>query len=322
MNGHTQYGIMGCASIEDYETKKIKRHEYTLAKKELDRTKLTDIQSANIGPVFLTFRENQEVIKARMAQVCATPSYGDVTCEDGVRHVVWRCSAEDSAFFTEEFAKISALYVADGHHRTQAAYNVGKIRRDKAIEQGVEVTGEESFNYFMTLFYPADNLLILDYNRVLKTLNDLTEDQFLEGLKDNYLIEPLAEGASTMPAEKHSFCLLINNKWHSMVLKPEKLDNSTPVTSLDSQILNDTVFGPILGITDLKNDNRIDFVGGIRGHQELERRCKDDCKVAITMKPTLLEDLMNVADANLIMPPKSTWFEPKPRSGFIVRCFE
>jgi len=174
----------------------------------------------------------------------------------------------------------------------------------------------------MTLFYPADNLKILDYNRVLKTLETHTPESFMEALSMNFDIAELPEGASSHPQGPHKFTLLINGKWHSMDLKEEKLDTSTPITCLDSQILTDLVFDPLVGIKDLKKDNRIDFVGGIRGHGELERRCKTDCVCAIAMYPTSLKELMDVADANLIMPPKSTWFEPKPRSGFVVRVFE
>ena len=182
MQGHSQKGLVGLASIQDYETQKIKRHEFTLAKKEEDRTKLTDVQNANIGPVFLTFRDNQEAIKARIEEVALGTPYGDVTCDDGVQHVLWRCSAEDAAFFETEFASVPSLYIADGHHRTQAAYNVGKLRRERHIADGHEYTGEEPFNFFMTLFYPADNLQILDYNRVLKTLESHTTAGFVEKL--------------------------------------------------------------------------------------------------------------------------------------------
>ena len=174
----------------------------------------------------------------------------------------------------------------------------------------------------MTLFYPADNLKILDYNRVLKTLEGHSTEEFIEKLRENFDVNPLPEGADSHPAGLHKFTLFIDNKWHSMDLKPEKLNTETPITQLDSQILTDLVFTPIIGITDLKKDNRIDFVGGIRGHKELERRCQLDCKCAIAMHPASLKELMDVADASLIMPPKSTWFEPKPRSGFVVRVFE
>lgn len=182
MEGHSQRGIMGLASIQDYETQKIKRHEFTLAKKEEDRTKLTDVQNANMGPVFLTFRDNQEAIRERIDKCCEIPCYGDVTSDDGVQHVLWRCTPDDADFFEAQFAAIDALYVCDGHHRTQSAYNVGKLRREKYMAEGREYTGEEPFNYFMTLFYPADNLKILDYNRVLKTLEDHTTESFMEAL--------------------------------------------------------------------------------------------------------------------------------------------
>lgn len=173
-----------------------------------------------MGPVFLTFRENQDAIKARMAQIVTTQAcYGDVTCDDAVRHVLWQCSVEDSAFFTEQFEQIQSLYVADGHHRTAAAFNVGKLRRERAIEAGVEVTGEEPFNFFMTLFYPADNLLILDYNRVLKSLNDMSEDDFMSALEENFELRPLADGESTKVAKRHQYNLYIKNKWFVMTVK-------------------------------------------------------------------------------------------------------
>ena len=326
MGSHTQQGIVALANINDYETNKIKRHEYTLPKKEQDRTKLTDIQCANVGPVFLTFSEMQEEIKAKMNEVINNNApYGDVTCDDGnaiVRHVLWRCPVAASNWFQKAFSKISALYVADGHHRTAAAYNVGKNKRDKALAAGLKVTGEEPFNYFMTLLYPADNLYVLDYNRVLKSLGNNTVDQFMAGLKKNFTIKPLPKGADTTVKARHQFSLLLEKKWYTMTLKPSKLNTSSPITQLDSQILTDLIFTPLVGITDIKKDPRIDFVGGIRGHKELVKRCNEDCVVALAMYPTSMEELISVADAGLIMPPKSTWFEPKPRSGFVVRCWE
>ena len=323
MGDHTQYGLVGLSTIEDYETNRIKRHEYTLPKKEADRTKLTDVQSANVGPVFLTFRENQEAIKERMAGiVSATPCYGDVTCDDGVRHVLWQCTPEDSQWFVEQFENIQSLYVADGHHRTAAAYNVGKKRREAAIAAGQEITGEEPFNYFMTLYYPADNLYIMDYNRVIKSLNDLTEEQFMAALEENFEIRPLADGESTTVESRHKYSLHIGGRWYKMAIRQEKLDFSTPVTQLDSQIITDKILTPILGIEDIKRDPRIDFVGGIRGHEGLVQRCQQDCVAAIALHPASIEELLDVADAELIMPPKSTWFEPKPRSGFVMRVFE
>ena len=174
----------------------------------------------------------------------------------------------------------------------------------------------------MTLFYPADNLLILDYNRVLKSLNDMSTDDFLSALEENFTIRPLADGETSQVKARHNYSLFINNKWHVMAVKPEKIDFSTPVTQLDSQIINELVLKQILGVEDIKRDNRVDFVGGIRGHEELVRRCQTDCQAAIAMHPCKIDELLDVADADLIMPPKSTWFEPKPRSGFVVRTFE
>ena len=313
---------MGVASIEDYENNRIKKHEFTLPKKELDRTKLTNVQSANVGPTFLTFRENQDAIKERIAAiVAATQPYGDVTCDDGVRHVVWKVSVEDSAWFVEQFAGISSLYIADGHHRAAAAFNVGKMRREAAQAAGT-FTGEEPFNFFMTLLYPADNLLILDYNRVIKSLNDLSPEAFLEALGDNFTVTQLEEGQSSKVPQRHSYSLFLGGKWYRMVVKEDKVDQSTPVTRLDSSIITEFVLKAILNIQDIKNDPRIDFVGGIRGHAELERRCQVDCVAAIAMFPCPIQELLEVADAGLIMPPKSTWFEPKPRSGFVVRLFD
>lgn len=222
----------------------------------------------------------------------------------------------------EQFSAIQALYVADGHHRTAAAFNVGKLRKQRALDAGQEVTGEEPFNYFMTLFYPADNLMILDYNRVLKSLNDMNTEEFMAALEENFTIRPIADGETSAVKARHNYSLYINNKWHVMSVKPEKIDFSTPVSQLDSQIINELILKQILGIEDIKRDNRVDFVGGIRGHDELVRRCQTDCITAIAMHPCTIDELLDVADADLIMPPKSTWFEPKPRSGYVVRCFE
>ena len=212
--------------------------------------------------------------------------------------------------------------MADGHHRTAAAYNVGKMRRQKAIDAGQEVTGEEPFNFFMTLFYPADNLLILDYNRVLKSLNEMSTEDFMTALQEDFLIRPQADGETSVVPKKHQYSLYIDSKWYVMQIKPDLIDYATPVSQLDSQIINELVLRKILDIQDVKRDNRVDFVGGIRGHKELVRRCQTDCLVAIAMHPCTIDELLDVADAELIMPPKSTWFEPKPRSGFVMRCFD
>lgn len=248
MGHHTQKALVGLASNKDYAENRIKKHEFTLPKKELDRTNLIDIQNASLEPVFLTFKDNQEPIVAKIDEISARQCYGDVTTADNVRHVLWKTTPAEADWFVAEFEKIPNLYVADGHHRTAAAFNVGKRREQKALEAGSVVTGEEGFNYFMTLFYPANNLWILDYNRVLKTLNGMSSDEFMTKLSEHFDLSPIPEGESTKPAGLHHFSLHIDHKWHKMVLKDSSLDKSTPITQLDSQILTDLIFGPICGI--------------------------------------------------------------------------
>lgn len=322
MGEHRQYGLVAAASIEDYENGKIKRHELTINKKEQDRTRLTDIQSANVGPVFLTFKDGDRIEKRMMEIVAEKEPYAGTVCKDGVEHVLWLCSAEDSNFFQQEFAEIEATYIADGHHRAASAYNVGNMRRERAKASGHEITGEESFNYFMAIHFPESNLKILDYNRVLKSLNGLTTEQFLEKVAESYHVTPLADGEEPAPRAKFEHTLYIDKKWYRIQVKEEKIVKSTPVKTLDSQLLTDLVLTPILNITDIRSDERIDFVGGIRGLDELVKRCNEDCVAAFAMYPVQLSELMEIADAGLIMPPKTTWFEPKPRSGFVVRIFD
>lgn len=211
--------------------------------------------------------------------------------------------------------------MADGHHRTAAAYNVGKARKEKALASGVSVTGEEAFNFFMALHYPADNLLIMDYNRVVKDLNGMTPPQFLERLGEHFGIEPIAEGADTRPGAIHNVSLYLDKQWFRLTMKPDSIDTSSTAAQIDSHLLTALVLSPMLGIHDIKKDPRIDFVGGMRGHKELEKRCSEDCVAAFAMHPVEIGELIKVADAGEIMPPKSTWFEPKPRSGFVVRRF-
>ena len=252
--------------------------------------------------------------------------YGDVVCDDGygdVQHVLWKCPKETSNFLEKAFEKVSALYVADGHHRTAAAFNVGKAQRQAAIEAGKTVTGNEPFNFFMTLLYPSDNLMILDYNRVLKSLGDHTEESFLTALEENFTVQPIEQDGSSQVENKHEFSLYMRESgWYKISLKPEKLDKTNVISQLDSQIMTEKILTPLVGIKEIKKDSRVEFVGGIRGHSELEKRCSEDCVAAIAMKPVLLEELIAVADAGKIMPPKTTWFEPKPRSGFVVRCWD
>lgn len=233
---------------------------------------------------------------------------------------------EDSEYFQSEFDKIPCTYIADGHHRAASAFNVGKMRREKALAEGTQLSGEEPFNFFMAIHYPESNLKILDYNRVLKTLNGLSKEEFLDKINESYLVEgPLLENNGPYcpkPTQKGECSLYIDNHWYTLKVKEEKIDKSNLIKQLDSQLLTDLVLSPILGISDLRCDERIDFVGGIRGLEELVKRCNEDCVAAFAMYPVQLQELMDIADAGLIMPPKSTWFEPKPRDGFVSRCFD
>ena len=271
------------------------------------------VQNANIGPVFLTFRDKQKEIQSKMAYLShKIEPYIEVKSDDGVQHVLWRLPVDEAINFEKQFEDVRTLYVADGHHRSAAAYNVGKERRDEAIRKGFAITGEEPFNYFMSILYPSNNLLIMDYNRVIKSLNGMDTPQFMQALARICKVTQLAEKGSP---PKGTFNLLIDDHWYN-------LEPLQKVHGIDSQVLTDVILGPVLGIKNLKEDPRIDFVGGIRGLGELEKRCKVDCKAAFALHPVTVDELIEVADAGNIMPPKSTWFEPKPRAGFVVRMFE
>eukprot|EP00824_Muranothrix_gubernata_P016633 TRINITY_DN34285_c0_g1_i1.p1 TRINITY_DN34285_c0_g1~~TRINITY_DN34285_c0_g1_i1.p1 ORF type:complete len:441 (-),score=87.85 TRINITY_DN34285_c0_g1_i1:25-1200(-) len=319
--GHIQFGIICESSVEDYEKEIIKKHEKTLDKKVNDRTKMTDIQNANIGPVFLTYKNREEIDK-RVAEVVAKEApYIQVDCEDEVKHTLWLVPPEDSDFIVDQFGQVPATYIADGHHRAQSAFNVGKIKREKAKAEGINITGEEDFNYFMTLVIPDASLKILDYNRVLKTINDMPHPDFIAQIKQRYDLEEIKEGDDITPKAKYEQSFYIDKKWHKMRIHKELVDVNNPVNSLDVQTLTDNVLDPILGIKNLKTDNRIDFVGGIRGLKEIEKRCEEDCVCGFAMHPVKIDEVLAVADNKMIMPPKSTWVEPKPRSGLVVRCF-
>mmetsp|Transcript_12924 Transcript_12924/g.13026 ORF Transcript_12924/g.13026 Transcript_12924/m.13026 type:complete len:581 (+) Transcript_12924:280-2022(+) len=269
MNGRIQYGILAGASVDDYENGRIKRHELTRKKKEEDRTKLTDIQGANVGPVFLTYPASEE-IDSVVSSVIARNAFVDVTTDDGIRHTLWKCTSEESAVIVNCFENIPFTYIADGHHRSASAFNVGKLRQQRARAAGQEITGNEDFNYFMALHYPHNQLKIFDYNRVLRDLNGLTPEQFLTALSENFDILEISERA---PPAKHHYSLYLNGKWIGLRIKPEKITGNDPVSNLDSFLLTQLCLAPILGIEDLTTSERIDFVGGIRGLDELERRC-------------------------------------------------
>ena len=311
MNGRSQTGIVGCASVDDYINGTIKKHENTRIEKELDRTKHIKACNAHTGPIFLAYRTNQELHKIINKQKESKPIY-DFTSNDGIRHIVYQIDDfEVIKHIRDIIATIPAVYIADGHHRAAAAVNVARKYRT----QSASYTENEEYNYFLSVFFAEEELQIWDYNRVVKDLNGLTEEEFLSEMSHSFFITELT--SAMHPAEKGSFTMYLNNKWYLCKIHSELMPNSL-IASLDVSLLQNYVLSPILGIHDPKKDKRIDFVGGIRGLEELEKRCNSDYKIAFSMYPTSIEELFAVADAGLLMPPKSTWFEPKLRSGLFL----
>lgn len=310
MNGRTQTGIVACASIDDYENGIIKKHENTRADKEADRIHHVDACDAQTGPIFLAYRRNQ-AIEEITAQVKEEMPIFDFTSEDQIRHRGWKIQQlELVEELYETFEEISAVYIADGHHRAASAVKVGQMRR----AQHPDYTGEEEFNYFLSVLFPDEELMIMDYNRVLKDLKGMGGEQLFKALEADFQIKK--EDSPVSPAGKGEFGLYINDGWYRLTytgVLPED-----PVESLDVAILQNRVLGPLFDIQDPKTDPKIDFVGGIRGLEELERRVHKDCKAAFSMYPTSIGELFAVADAGKLMPPKSTWFEPKLRSGLFI----
>lgn len=312
MNGRSQTGIVGCASIDDYMNNVIKKHEHTLAIKEQDRIRHVDTCNANTGPIFLTYRKNDVISNAVNDWVNSHEAVYDFVA-DGVTQTVWVIDDDDIInTVSNEFAKIDALYIADGHHRCASAVKVGQKRR----EEKPDYTGDEEFNFFLSVAFPDDELEIMDYNRVVKDLNGMSREEFLDAVSNSFEAEKV--DTQYKPTKRHTFGMLIENDWYKLTAKDSIIDESDPVKRLDVSILQDNLLSPILDIDDPKTNDRIDFIGGIRGLDELERRCKDDMKLAFAMYPTSIDDLMSIADANLIMPPKSTWFEPKLLSGIFI----
>lgn len=312
MNGRGQVGIVGCASIDDYMNNVIKKHEHTLAKKEQDRINHVNTCDANTGPIFLTYRNNgtlNELVNSFMKE--NAPEYDFVA--DGVKQTVWVVSdSELVAKISELFGGVESMYIADGHHRCASAVKVGMMRR----ADNPDYTGDEEFNYFLAVAFPDNQLEIMDYNRVVRDLNGYTVDEFLEKLEKHFTYKKV--GVQHKPSEKHTFGMLIDNQWYELKAKKDIIIENSPVDRLDVSILQNNLLAPILGIINPKTDDRIDFIGGIRGLKELERRVNTDMKLAFAMYPTTVEDLMDIADASLIMPPKSTWFEPKLLSGLFI----
>ncbi len=319
MNGCTQYGLVGCASVDDYLNNVIRKHELTRKDKEEDRMKHVRITNANVEPVFFSYRAVPE-IDAIVDHIVKTqePEYDFVT-PDNVGHHFWVIKDKATiAKLVELFAKIPYTYVADGHHRTAAAALVGKEKRD----QNPNYTGKEEFNYFLAVHFSDNQLNIIDYNRVVKDLNGLSATQFIERLKEKFDIEE--KGTEIYkPNRLHNFSMYLEGKWYSLTAKPGTYDDSDPIGVLDVTVLSKHVLDEILGIKDLRTDKRIDFVGGIRGLGELKRRVDSgEMKVAFALYPVTMKQLIDIADSGNIMPPKTTWFEPKLRSGLVIHLLD
>lgn len=312
MGSRAQVGIVGCASIDDYKNNVIKKHEHTLAKKEQDRINHVNICNANTGPIFLTYRAN-----AKISEI-VSDWMNNHKCEydfvaDSVRQTIW--VVDDKTIvdcLQRAFGDVDSLYIADGHHRCASAVRVGEMRR----ADNPKYTGDEEFNYFLAVAFPDCDLEIMDYNRVVKDLNGMTFDEFVAKISDKFYVEPLE--SKQHPTQKHTFSMFYGGNWYRLTAKQGTFDESDPVDRLDVSILQNNLLAPVLDIQNPKNDDRIDFIGGIRGLEELERRAGSDMQIAFAMYPTTVDDLMSIADAGQIMPPKSTWFEPKLLSGLFI----
>lgn len=316
MEGRTQYGLVLCAHTDDYAEGKIKKHELTRKDKEDDRMVHVKIQNANIEPVFFAYKDDSQLNEIVSRTVAAAPEYS-FTDENGFGHSFW--VIDDDATIekiTDIFTnKVNAFYVADGHHRTAAAARVGAEKRSGNAAH----TGNEEYNYFMAVCFPETQLKIIDYNRVVKDLNGLTPEQFMTALEEDFTVTPYEGEGECHPSHLHNFSMYLGGKWYSMETKPGRYDDNDPIGVLDVTILSNLVLDKILGIKDLRTDKRIDFVGGIRGLGELSRRVDSgEMKVAFALYPVSMKQLTDIADSGNIMPPKTTWFEPKLRSGLAI----
>ena len=315
MNGKTQYGLVVCAYVDDYLNGVIKKHELTRRDKEEDRMKHVRVNNANIEPVFFAYPDNAELDAIVARYTAQEPVYDFIAPIDGFGHKFWIIDKEDDILaITKAFAAMPALYIADGHHRSAAAALVGA---EKA-KQNPNHRGDEEYNYFMAVCFPANQLTIIDYNRVVKDLNGLTAAQFLDALRENFVVEEKGE-AEYRPNKLHNFSLYLEGKWYSLTAKEGTYDDNDPIGVLDVTISSNLILDKILGIKDLRSDKRIDFVGGIRGLGELKRRVDSgEMKMALALYPVTMKQIMDIADTGNIMPPKTTWFEPKLRSGLII----
>ena len=316
---HIQYGIVGCASVDDYLNDVVKKHELTRKKKEEDRMKHVRVTNANMEPVFFTYKAREEMDKIIINWAHNHEPVYDFTSDDGMGHKFWVIDDDETInTIVDHFSKIPATYVADGHHRTAAAALVGNEKR----EHDPNYTGDEEYNYFLAVHFPDNQLKIIDYNRVVKDLNGMSPEEFINKLKDSFTVEEVGK-EPFKPQVQHTFGMYLEGKWYKLTAKEGTYDDNDPIGVLDVTVLSNYVLDNVLDIKDLRTSERIDFVGGIRGLKELEKRVDSgEMKVAFSLYPVTLQQLINIADSGEIMPPKTTWFEPKLRSGLVVHSLE
>lgn len=309
MGHHQQVGIVACCSIDEYDNNTIRKHERTRRDKEDDRTRHMVMLRAQTGPVFLTYRTRSEIDEQVSAAIDASPLF-DITAEDGIRHTIWRLTETDA--LVNSFRSVPLLYIADGHHRAASASRARAELRDQSFTH----TGQEDYNYFLTVIFPDSQVRILAYNRVVRDLNGLSNNEFLDAIRRQFTVN---ENADPAPKQRGKWSMYLDGKWYGLQLSPETTLPDGVVQSLDVSILQDRLLDPVLGIKDIRTDKRIDFVGGLRGTKELERLVNEGkAAVAFSLYPTTVSELLMVSDANQIMPPKSTWFEPKLRDGLLI----
>ena len=319
MNGKEQIGLVGCVSVEDYMNDRIKKHENTIKEKQKDRTNHVYYCNGNTGPIFLTYRSREDINRIIEDWIDNNIPVCDFVSEDDIAHKVW--IIDDNEVMEKLiglFRTLDSLYIADGHHRAAAAAEVAKMRKGKEPD----FTGKEEFNYFLGVLFPHDQLYVMDYNRVVKDLNGHSSTEFVEKIRENFIVEEVEERGPYRPDKKHSFGMYLDNKWYKLMARENSFDLDDSVGSLDASILQDNVLQPILGIEDPRTNKRIDFIGGIRGLEELEKKVDEGMAVAFSLYPTAIDDLMKIADEGKTMPPKSTWFEPKLRSGLFIHDLE
>ncbi|MCR5692155.1 MAG: DUF1015 domain-containing protein [Eubacterium sp.] len=312
MDGRSQTGLVACASVDDYVNSVIKKHENTREDKEIDRITHVDTCSAQTGPIFLAYR-SQEAINVIVEKNKKNQPIYDFVAVDGIGHRVWKIEdGQDVAGIQQAFEGLNQIYIADGHHRAASAVKVGLKRR----KENPNHNGGEEYNFFLSVLFPHDQLMIMDYNRSVRDLNGLSQEEFLEKIQENFSLEKSSKPVK--PEAKASFGMYLGDQWYKLTAKEELYAGKDAVGSLDVAVLQDYLLDPVLGIKDPRTDDRIEFIGGIRGLGELEKRVKEGMKVSFSMYPTSITELFDVADQNLLMPPKSTWFEPKLRSGLFI----